>query len=235
MRVHSTRLILPFAALALLVSAACGTVATPEWAAEAEGTRAALVSTSEQLTALAPTATPIPPTVTPIPPTATDVPPTATEILPTTTAIPTEAPTVEVTAEATAEAPVEVAELSNDEAVAVAIAAGDLAAGQALFQAQHDLPGGVPWACSSCHSVDASGVRMIGPGLWNVAYRDYTPDEYANNVEYVINSILHPLDFIAPPGEDQPDWALMMPEGWDEVFSEEELVDLVAYVLSLQP
>lgn len=230
MQKESTRLILPILLAALLLSAACGTRATPEWAEDAQATSLALAVTDEYLTEIAPT--PVPPTPTLIPPTSTLLPPSATPLPPTLTPIPTEAPTEAPTTEAT----VEVFEAAGGEdAVAEAIAAGDIEAGQAVFNTQHTLPDGSSWACSSCHSVDPSGVRLIGPGLWNVANRDYTEEEYPNNVEYVVNSILHPQEFIAPPGEGQPDWALQMPDGWGEVLSEEELTDLVAYILSLQP
>ena len=54
----SIRLLLPVLALiAGLAAAACGTAATPEWAAEAQATQVALAATSDHLTAIAPTAT----------------------------------------------------------------------------------------------------------------------------------------------------------------------------------
>ncbi len=54
------------ALLTLFAVAACGAVATPEWAAEVQETQVAQAATSEHLTAIAPTAT-----FTPVPPTAT--------------------------------------------------------------------------------------------------------------------------------------------------------------------
>ncbi|PJF25522.1 MAG: hypothetical protein CUN53_12355, partial [Phototrophicales bacterium] len=116
--------------------------------------------------------------------------------------------------------------------VAVALAAGNPTNGQAVFQAQHSLPDGSAWACQSCHSVDASGLRLIGPGLWNVANRDYLDEVGETAPEYIRNSILHPQDYIAPSGDAA--WALNMPAGWDVVLSEQEVNDLVAYLLTLQ-
>jgi mono/diheme cytochrome c family protein len=206
------------ALLAAVVASACGTVATPEWAAEAQATRVAQVATSDYLTSIAPTFTPTPtPTLTPTPtftPTETPVPTeTPTPLPPTETPIP---PTPE----------------PDTDPVAVALAAGNPANGQAVFQAQHSLPDGSAWACQACHSVDPSGLRLIGPGLWNVANRDYLDEVGETAPEYIRNSILHPQDYIAPSGDTA--WALNMPAGWDVVLSEQEVNDLVAYLLTLQ-
>ena len=76
MRVFSLRLlVLVLAALVAVLASACGTIATPEWAEEAQGTQVALAVTSEHLTAIAPTATPLPPTDTPQPTSLPTVPP----------------------------------------------------------------------------------------------------------------------------------------------------------------
>lgn len=228
MRGKFTRFMLPAAAiLAAGLAAACGTVATPEWAAEAQETRAALAVTDTYLTEIAPTATPIPPTATPtpVPPTATPVPPTATEAPPTATPEPTAEPTV---------AAEPAAGDANADAIAAALAAGDPVRGQTLFVAQHALPDGSAWACSSCHSVTPDELRLIGPGLWNVAVRSQTYDVDQTAPEYILASILHPQEFIAPVGEGQPGWALNMPMGWEEPLSEQDLSDIVAYVLTLE-
>jgi cytochrome c2 len=212
---------------AAFLSAACGAVATPEWAAEAQETRVAQLSTSEHLTAIAPTATftasPVPTnTPTPLPPTATPVPPTATEPPATATPIP---PT---------DAPAAPADPVAD-AVAVAVAVGDPAAGQLAFVAQHSLPDGSAWACSSCHSVTPDEVRLIGPGLWNIVVRAANERDPAQApVEYIRNSILHPQDYIAPPREGEPGWALNMPAGWDVALGEQELNDIIAYLVTLR-
>jgi hypothetical protein len=214
------------ALLAVSLVAACGTVATPEWAAEAQETRAALAVTQTYLTSIAPTATPVPPTPTPtpVPPTATPIPPTATEAPPTATPEPTAAPTA--TAEPSGAD-------ANAEAITAALAAGDAARGQTVFAAQHTLPDGSAWACSSCHSVTPDELRLIGPGLWNVAARSQAYDIGQTAPAYIEASILHPQEFIAPVAEGQPGWALNMPAGWDEALSDQEVADLVAYLLTL--
>jgi hypothetical protein len=211
-------LVCALALLAAVSASACGTVATPVWAAEAQATRVAQIATSDHLTAIAPTFTPTPtPTLTlTLTPTPTETPaPTATPtpLPPTATPLP---PTPE----------------PASDPIAVALAAGSPANGQAVFQAQHALPDGSAWACQSCHSVDPSGLRLIGPGLWNIANRSYLNEVGQTAPEYIRNSILHPQDYIAPA--DGPAWALNMPGGWDVVLSEQELNDLVAYLLTLR-
>jgi hypothetical protein len=219
MRANYSRLILPAAVFVALFGAACGSVATPEWAAEAQGTQIALAATSEHLTAIAPTNTP---TNTPVPPTATNTPiPTAT-IAPTDTPMPpTEMPTEEATVVPPTESPA-------DE-----VAVGDPSRGQSVFQTPHVLPDGSQWACMSCHSVTPDEMMLIGPGLYNVSVRALTYPGVTDPIEYIHDSIVNPQDFIAPhPAGAQ--WPLQMPEGWEEALSQQELDDVVAYLLTLQ-
>lgn len=218
-----SKLMLTGMAAVALTTAACGTVATPEWAAEAQATRVALAATSEHLTAIAPTATPLPPTATPtpVPPTATPIPPTATPTPVPPTATPEPSPT--------------------PEPVAVAMPVGDPVAGQRVFQTQYVLPDGQQWACMSCHSVTPDELRLIGPGLWNVANRvaSYPADAYepaAAPAEwaYLHTSIVNPAYFIAPVAAGQPGWPLVMPMGFGQVMSEQEINDVIAYLLTLR-
>lgn len=231
-----TKLMLTGLAAATLTSAACGTVATPEWAAEAQETRVALAATDEHLTAIAPTATPIPPTATPTP-----VPPTATPIPP--TAPPTEVPTATPEAAPTTEAAVE-----------LVMPAGDPVAGQTVFVTSYTLPDGQQWACAACHSVTPDELRLIGPGLWNVGNRalTYPADAYGPQgqgpgaqqaaaahtappeYEYIRSSIINPARFIAPVTGGQPGWALAMPLGFGDAMTEQEINDVIAYLLTLR-
>lgn len=218
-----TKLMLTGLAAATLTSAACGTVATPEWAAEAQETRVALAATDEHLTAIAPTATPIPPTATPTP-----VPPTATPIPP--TAPPTEVPTATPEAAPTTEAPVE-----------LVMPAGDPVAGQTVFVTSYTLPDGQQWACAACHSVTPDELRLIGPGLWNVGNRAagygdtaHEPADAPVEWAYLHTSIVNPPYFIAPVAEGQPGWALAMPLGFGDALTEQEINDVIAYLLTLR-
>jgi mono/diheme cytochrome c family protein len=218
MRARLIRFVFPAVALAAVFgAAACGSVATPEWAAEAQSTQVALAATSDHLTAIAPTHTP---TNTTVPPTATNTGvPTAT-IAPTNTLPPTEAPTVAATAVPATAAPTEVAN-----------AGGNAANGQTIFTTQHTLPDGVSWMCASCHSVTPDEMVLIGPGLYNVSVRSQTYGLGETPEEYIHNSIVHPQDFIAPhPAGGQ--WPLLMPQ-WGEVLTDDEVNDLVAYLMTL--
>jgi cytochrome c2 len=219
-------------ALASVVSA-CGTYATPEWAAEAQETRAALAATDTHLTEIAPTATPttVPPTEaptnTPLPPTETPVPATATVAA--TVAAPATATPVPPTA-----APAEPA--------AGAAPSGDPAAGQVVFQTSYTLPDGSQWACMACHSVTPDELRLIGPGLWNVSVRAATrpddtilPPTTGDHVyDYIHTSIVHPDHFIAPVKDGEAPWALQMPVGFGDLLTEQQLNDLIAYLESLK-
>jgi hypothetical protein len=59
--------------------------------------------------------------------------------------------------------------------------------------------------------------------------------EGVNAVDYIHNSIVNPQDFIAPVPEGAPvaQWSLAMPHGSGEVLTEQELNDVIAYLLSL--
>lgn len=214
----SIRVLLPALALCAAVAAsACGTVATPEWAAEAQGTQAALLVTSEHLTEIAPTLTPTtPPTATPVPPTATAT--TAP------TEVPTEAPTEPPTAVPTVEATAEVAASGAGEVT------GDPENGQVVFTTTHETASGV-WACAQCHSVTPDEARLIGPGLWNVSIHAETRVEGQSAYDYIHESIVDPNAFIAPG--DPPYPANLMPQNWEEVLTPEELNDLIAYLYTL--
>lgn len=117
---------------------------------------------------------------------------------------------------------------------AVIVLTGNPERGRAAFQAQHTLPSGAAWACQACHSVDPSAVRLIGPSLWRVADRAGSRVEGEDALTYLRHSILNPLSFIAPPNPGEPDWAINMPEGWDQVLSDEELEDIIAYLFTLR-
>ncbi len=117
---------------------------------------------------------------------------------------------------------------------AVIVLTGNPDRGRAAFQAQHALPSGAAWACQACHSVDASAVRLIGPGLWGVADRAGARVEGEDALTYLRQSILEPMAFIAPPNPGEPAWAVNMPEGWDQVLTEEELEDIIAYLFTLR-
>jgi hypothetical protein len=224
-----TRVLLPLLALiAGIAAAACGTVATPEWAAEAQATRVAQAATSEHLTAIAPTATPTtPPTETPVPPTATPIPPTATPVPPTETPIPPTA-TMNMDMNPPTNNNGTGADASGAPAdLAAKVAAANAANGQTLFTTQHDTANGT-WACAQCHSVTPDEARIIGPGLYNVSVHGgmHVPGEDA--LHYIYQSIVNPSAYVVP---DYPD--NLMPKNWHEVLGEQGVEDVIAYLMTL--
>jgi cytochrome c2 len=193
----------------LLLVAACGTVATPVWSEQAQGTQAALAVTSEHETAIAPTVTPRPPTTTP-----TDVPATATSIPATATTVPTSEPPTATTVPPTA-SPVPVA----------AGPSGDAENGKVLFETFYDQ---VSFACATCHHVDTED-RLIGPGLLNVSTRAATRVEGLDALDYIHTSIVNPSAFVVP---DYPDG--LMPQVYEQILSEDEIQDIIAYLFTLK-
>lgn len=99
--------------------------------------------------------------------------------------------------------------------------------GLILFQKMQPKVG---FACITCHYVH-SDARLIGPGLGGLKDRapEYMPADTIE--EYIRQSILYPDDFLAPGNPAYP--PRIMPRRYSEVFSEQELEDLVAYVMSL--
>lgn len=218
------RVLLPaLALLAVVFAAACGTVATPFVTARppATGTAVADATTpeataepTEEVTEVA-TATADPTEEVTEAPTATAEPTEEATEAPTATAEPTE--------EAT-EAATEDAGITEEEVT------GDPEAGAEIFTTQFTTASGI-WMCSQCHSNTPDELRLIGPGLWNVAVRAETRVEGQTAVEYIRNSILHPNDFIAPGDPAFPPG--LMPQDYEEVLTEEQINDLIAYLLTL--
>lgn len=208
------RKLFPLLIVALLATA-CGTIATPEWAAEVQETRVAQAATAEHLTAIAPTATPTStPTETPTPtltatptstptatPTETPLPPTATP-----TAIATQPPAAGQSAERPA---------------------GDAANGQVLFNVLKPEAG---FACSTCHRVDSTD-RLIGPGLLGVTQFAEELFPGRDPADYLHESIVNPNAYIVPGEPPYPE--NLMPQIYAQLFTEQEIWDLVAYLLSL--
>lgn len=203
-----------------LVATACGTVATPEWAAEVQETRVAQAATAEHLTAIAPTATPTSvPTETPPPPptgTPTDVPaatPTVTPVPPTSTPTPlaTQPP----------------AAGGSDSGGGEAFPEGDAANGQTLFNTLKPEAG---FACATCHRVDSTD-RLIGPGLLGVS--SWVNEKFPGRApaDYLHESIVDPNAYLVEGNPPFP--PNLMPQIYAQLFSEQEIWDLVAYLLTL--
>ena len=196
-----------------LVLTACGTVATPEFAAEVQETRIAEAATAAVETSEAPTSTPTePPTATPTEePTATPLPPTETPVPP------TEAPT-----DAATEVPADNAQ--DAEASSAEGPSGDPAAGETIFTTFYPE---VNFACNTCH-LNNSEAQLIGPGLLNISVRGAERVDGQSAEEYIRNSILHPSDYVV---EGFPD--MLMPQLYGDFLSDEDMDNIVAYLFTL--
>jgi cytochrome c len=101
---------------------------------------------------------------------------------------------------------------------------GDPDAGRELFNARH---GEAP-ACSMCHVVD-SNQRKVGPSLMGVASRAKSRVEGLDAIGYLRQSILEPDAFYAPNAGSN-----RMYQHFAEVFTPQQVDDLVAYLLTLE-
>jgi mono/diheme cytochrome c family protein len=113
-----------------------------------------------------------------------------------------------------------------------AVASGDVAAGLEVFNTPHNMPSGQVWACSQCHSVTPDEARLIGPGLWNISVRGDTRVPGQDALTYVYTSIINPNAFHVVGESEYP--VNLMPQGYDEVLTPDELANLVAYLYSLK-
>lgn len=143
---------------------------------------------------------------------------TATE-RPTATLEPTvtQIPTIESTS-----TPVPLEEL---DAFARVIASHDAENGAILFQTFQPEAG---FACSTCHRSDSED-RLIGPGLLNVGTRAETRVTGQPALEYIYTSMTSPSEYVVPEYPDE-----LMPANWAEIYSEDEIYDIIAYLLTLE-
>lgn len=103
-------------------------------------------------------------------------------------------------------------------------AVGDPAAGREIFMTrQADAP-----ACISCHTVDGSS-SPVGPSLQHIAAKAGSRVEGMDAVAYLRQSIVEPDAYLA----DNRTQARMY-SGYNAALSEDQLNDLIAYLLTLE-
>jgi cytochrome c2 len=217
--VMRNKLLMSCVFILMLALTACGTIATPVPNLE---TQEALnhqnvveePTGAVEVVAVEPTATSVPPTATPVPPTE----------------IPTEAPTEIVTEVVTEAAPA--VELSaEDQQVLIFIQEfGNPTKGQEIFNATYEVntaSGIAEWKCSTCHLVD-SDVAGVGPGLYSLSERAGGRIPGIPAEVYVYHSIMTPAQYIVSGFPEN-----LMPIGYGEVLSQQDIYDVSAYILSL--
>ena len=103
-------------------------------------------------------------------------------------------------------------------------ATGNAENGELLFNTFQASTG---FACATCHLVDSENT-LIGPGLLNVAMRAETRVDGQSATDYLYTSIVEPSAYVV---EGQPDG--LMPQTWAQIYDEDEINDLVAYLMTL--
>ena len=149
-----------------------------------------------------------------LPPTATPIPPTDTPI-PEPTALPTSVPTARP--EPTAE-PV----LSPIDRL---VAVRNVERGKVLFETFQDAAN---YSCANCHLPDSEKTNL-GPGLLNVKDRALTRVEGKSAAEYIYESIINPKAYLVEGFDPE-----LMPQNWAEIYSDLEIFDIVAYLMTLE-
>jgi cytochrome c551/c552 len=97
---------------------------------------------------------------------------------------------------------------------------GDAAAGEAVFNQQANPP------CNSCHSLQ-EGTTLVGPSLAHIGTAAATMESGKSAEQYIRESITDPDAFVVqgfPAG--------VMPKTYGQDLSEQQLNDLVAFLLS---
>jgi len=117
----------------------------------------------------------------------------------------------------------------TDEEIEALVAAGDLANGETLFA---EGVAGVPLeegaACSRCHYAD-SEEKKRAPGLLNIGERAATRVEGQSAAVYLYYSIVAPDRYLVEGFSGGN-----MPPRFDKGYTEEEIADIVAYLLTLE-
>lgn len=193
----------------ILLMAGCGTIATPPYQAtalirNARGSATAIVREAQITGLISPT-----PTVTPTH-TSTATPNPTDTLLPSNTPSPAHTPTLILTN--TLVAPI-TEEIS-----------GDAANGEVLF---NTFQPAASFACATCHRTD-SEERLIGPGLFNVSIRAESRVAGLDATEYIYQSITNPSTYVVEGFPDR-----LMPQSWADIYSEEEIYDIIAYLFTL--
>ncbi len=98
--------------------------------------------------------------------------------------------------------------------------------GEVIFNTMYPQAG---FACVTCHST--TDARLTGPGFAGLGARAGTRVEGQSAEDYLHNSIINPNAFIVPGEPVYP--PNLMPQIYAELFSEQQINDLIAYLLTL--
>lgn len=237
-----TRQFLTICAVCMLsvLMTACGTPALPSYDSDSTSVALARTATSDALIAQGQIVPSDTPTITPSP--TVDIEATNAVVQATDDAIATLTAEFEATASAEDEAmaamtadaqatlDAQPTEVGSGDPLADEIANADPANGETLFTAN---AGG---ACSACHYADSED-SLVGPGQYNLFAR--TVERIENGTiqtegpyTYIYNSIVHPGDYLAENENGVP-YPNAMPAVYGDLLTEQEIYDIVAYLVTL--
>ena len=113
--------------------------------------------------------------------------------------------------------------------------AGDAAHGEQLFKQLAKQASGTNAPCTACHSLVPNEVKT-GPSLAGVASRAASREPGKTAEQYIRESIQQPNAFIVPdnPAYKGANGKSLMPEGLGNLMSDQDLADLIAYLLTLK-
>lgn len=132
---------------------------------------------------------------------------------------------VEAETTTTAEVTTTTTRAVSDDQLAAAAAIGDIAAGEELFNSPVE---GIPhrMACASCHVLEGEDTPNA-PSLAAISERAADRVAGMSAVDYLRQSIVDPFAFVVPG-----DWVFPMPHRYVEVLSEDDIDNLVAFLLT---
>lgn len=107
------------------------------------------------------------------------------------------------------------------------VAARNPEKGKILFETFQD-DAGSGYSCSNCH-LPTSEKTNIGPGLLNIKQRAATRVEGLSAAEYIYESITNSIAYTVEGFE-----ADLMPQNWAEIYTDPQIFDIVAYLLTLE-
>jgi mono/diheme cytochrome c family protein len=86
--------------------------------------------------------------------------------------------------------------------------------------------------CGGCHQLGSISAGVVGPTLNSIGTLAETRVAGQSAEEYLLESILDPNAYIVPDCPSGPCVEGVMPQDWDTKLSEEQLNDLVAFLLA---
>ena len=107
------------------------------------------------------------------------------------------------------------------------VAVRDPEKGKLLFETFQESAGS-GYSCSNCHLVDSEKTNL-GPGLLNIKQRAAMRIEGLTAAEYIYESIIDSMAYTVEGFEVD-----LMPQNWSEIYSDLEIFDIVAYLLTLE-